>query len=77
MEQIAKMADALKSIGERQNKMVEETVKYEKSRQENDGQLSIGRRTGVRALGRVQAGLKGFVAAELIERLARQLPGLT
>ena len=78
MEQIAKMADALKSIGERQDKMVEETNRYEKARAENDGKLSLAQRTGVRDLGRVQAGLKDE-ATELIDRLGEGAPvfGLT
>ncbi len=78
MEQIAKMGDALKSIGERQNKLVEETSKYEKARGENDGKLTLGQRSGVRDLGRVQAGLKDE-ATELMERLGEGAPvfGLT
>ena len=78
MEQIAKMADALKSIGERQDKMVEETTRYEKARAENDGKLSLAQRTGVKDLGRVQAGLKDE-AMELIDRLGEGAPvfGLT
>ena len=78
MEQIAKMADALKSIGERQDKMVEETNRYEKARAENDGKLTLAQRTGVKELGRVQAGLKDE-ATELIDRLGEGAPvfGLT
>ena len=78
MEQIAKMGDALKSIGERQAKMVEETTKYDKGRAANDGKLTLAQRTGVRDLGRVQAGLKDE-ATELIDRLGEGAPvfGLT
>ena len=78
MEQIAKMKDALASIGERQNKMVEETTRYEKSRAENDGKLTLAQRTGVKDLSRVQAGLKDE-ATELIDRLGEGAPvfGLT
>ncbi len=78
MEQIAKMADALKSVGERQNKMVEETTRYEKSRAEGGGKLTLAQRTGVRELGRVQLGLKDEVA-ELTDRLGEGAPvfGLT
>ncbi|WP_435005247.1 DUF4175 family protein [Tundrisphaera lichenicola] len=73
MEQIAKMGDALKSIGERQAKMVEETNRYEQLRQENQDRLSLAQRTGVRDLGRVQAGLKDE-ASELIDRLGEGAP---
>jgi hypothetical protein len=78
MEQIAKMKDALASIGERQNKMVEETDRYEKSRAENDGKLTLAQRTGVKDLGRVQAGLKDETT-ELIDQLGEGAPvfGLT
>jgi hypothetical protein len=78
MEQIAKMGDALKSIGERQNKVVEETGKYEKARAENDGKLTLAQRSSVRDLSRVQAGLKDE-AIELMERLGEGAPvfGLT
>jgi hypothetical protein len=78
MEQIAKMGDALKSIGERQNKLVDETGKYEKARAENDGKLTLGQRSSVRDLSRVQAGLKDE-ATELMERLGEGAPvfGLT
>jgi hypothetical protein len=73
MEQIAKMADALKSILERQTRMVDETTRYEKEKDANAGKLTIAQRTGVRELGRVQEGLKDE-AAELIERLGEGAP---
>ena len=78
MEQIAKMADALKSIGERQDKMVEETVGYEKTRTAGGGKLTLAQRNGVREAGRVQSGLKDEVT-ELTERLGDGAPvfGLT
>ena len=78
MEQIAKMADAIKSIGERQDKVVEETNRYEKARAANDGKLTLAQRSGVKDLGRVQAGLKDE-AAELIDQLGEGAPvfGLT
>ncbi len=78
MEQIAKMADALKSVGERQNKMVEETNRYEKARAENDGKLTLAQRAGVKELGRVQSGLRDETS-ELIDRLGEGAPvfGLT
>ena len=73
MEQIAKMADALKSIGERQNKMVEETARYEKVRADNDGKLSFTQGRSVGDLGQVQDGLKDE-ATELGERLGEGAP---
>ncbi len=78
MEQIAKMADALKSIGERQDRMVEETNRYEKLRAENEGKLTLAQRTGVKELSRVQSGLKDETT-ELIDRLGEGAPvfGLT
>ncbi len=78
MEQIAKMGDALKSILERQGKMVDETEQYEKARAGNDGKLTLAQRAGVKDLGRIQAGLKDE-AAELIDQLGDGVPvfGLT
>ncbi len=73
MEQISKMADSLRSIAERQNKMVGETTVYEQARAKNGGKLSIAQRTGVRDLGRVQSGLKDETA-ELLERLGEGAP---
>ena len=69
MEQLAKMGDQLKSLAERQDKVVSETVGYEAARAEKGGKLSIAQRTGIRNLGRVQAGLKDETD-ELTERLA-------
>ncbi len=78
MEQIAKMSDDLKSILERQAKMVEETTNYEKSRAANDGKLTLAQRAGVKDLGRVQSGLRDE-AGELIDKLGDGAPvfGLT
>jgi hypothetical protein len=78
MEQIAKMSDDIKSILERQGKVVDETQRYEKARGENDGKLTLGQRNGVMELGRVQAGLKDE-ADELITKLGEGAPvfGLT
>ena len=78
MEQIAKMADALRSIGERQDKMVEDTVAYEKTRLESGGKLTLAQRNGVREAGRVESGLKDEVT-ELVDRLGEGAPvfGLT
>jgi hypothetical protein len=63
MEQLAKMGDQLKSLAERQDKVVTETVDYEAARAEKEGKLSIAQRTGIRNLGRVQAGLKDETAS--------------
>ena len=78
MEQIAKMADDLKSILERQAKMVDETTNYEKARAANDGKLTLAQRAGVKDLGRVQSGLRDE-AGELIDKLGDGAPvfGLT
>ncbi len=76
MEQIAKMGDALKSIGERQDKMAEETDRYEKAKADAGGKLSLAQRSGIRELGRVQAGLKDE-ATELTERLGEGAPVFT
>ena len=77
-EQIAKMSDDIKSILDRQTKMIDETQKYEKGRAANDGKLTLGERAGVRDLGRVQAGLKDEVS-ELLDKLGEGAPvfGLT
>ncbi len=76
MEQIAKMGDALRSIGERQDKMSEETERYEKAKAEADGKLSLAQRSGIRELGRVQAGLKDE-ATELVDKLGEGAPVFT
>ncbi len=78
MEQIAKMADALKSIGERQDKMVEETVTYEKTRVDAGGKLTLAQRNSIREAGRVESGIKDEVT-ELVDRLGEGAPvfGLT
>ena len=68
MEQLAKMGDQLKSLAERQNKMVARTDDYEKLRSRQQGKLTIAQRTGVRGLGQVQAGLKDETGG-LIEQL--------
>jgi hypothetical protein len=76
MEQISKMADSLKSIAERQDKMIKETSAYEEARAKAAGKLSIAQRTGVRDLGRVQTSLKDETG-ELIERLGEGAPVFT
>ena len=68
MEQLARMGDQLKSVGERQNKVVAETDAYEQLKLQNQGKLTIAQRAGVRGLGQVQAGLKEETGG-LIEQL--------
>jgi hypothetical protein len=68
MEQLVKMADHLKSLGERQENIAKGAEDYEKLRNERGGPLTIAQRNGVRSLGRVQEGLKDETG-ELIEKL--------
>jgi hypothetical protein len=68
MEQLARMGDQLKSLAERQGKMVTDTASYENLRRQSSGKLTIAQRTGVRGLGQVQAGLKDETGG-LIEQL--------
>ena len=68
MEQLARMGDQLKSMAERQNKMVTDIDSYENLRLQSNGKLTIAQRTGVRGLGQVQAGLKDETTG-LIEQL--------
>ncbi|MFO0891050.1 MAG: DUF4175 family protein [Isosphaeraceae bacterium] len=58
MEQLARMGDQLKSLSERQAKMVTAAEGYEAIRRQTDGKLTIAQRAGVRGLGQIQAGLK-------------------
>ena len=51
MEQLERMGDQLKSLAERQEKVVAETDSYEAMRQKNDGKLTIAQRAGVKGLG--------------------------
>jgi DNA repair exonuclease SbcCD ATPase subunit len=67
-EQLAKMGDHLKSLAERQERVVSDTGGYEKTRQQAGGKLSIAQRSGVRGLGQVQSGLKDETG-ELIQKL--------
>jgi len=76
MEQIAKMGDALKSIGERQDKMVVETENYEKMKAGNGGKLTRNQGNGVKELSRVQEGLKDE-ATELVDKLGEGAPVFT
>ena len=58
MEQLARMGDQLKSLAQRQAKMVTDTENYENLRKQAAGKLTIAQRAGVRGLGQVQAGIK-------------------
>jgi hypothetical protein len=68
MEQLIKMADHLRSLAERQAKMVTSTEEFEKLRVERAGQLTLAQKGGIRSLGRVQEGLKDETG-DLIEKL--------
>ncbi|MFI5459268.1 MAG: DUF4175 domain-containing protein, partial [Isosphaerales bacterium] len=68
VEQLARMGDRLKSLAQRQEKIVSETSSYESLRQKNDGKLTIAQRAGVKGLGQVQTGLKEETA-EITESL--------
>jgi DNA repair exonuclease SbcCD ATPase subunit len=68
MEQLTRMGDRIKSLAERQEKIVTETGSYEAARQKNAGKLSIAQRAGVKGLGQVQTGIREETA-ELIENL--------
>ena len=68
MEQLTRMGDRLKSLAERQEKIVTETNSYEAARQKTDGKLTIGQRAGVKGLGEVQTGIREETA-DLIENL--------
>ncbi|HMF36788.1 MAG TPA: DUF4175 domain-containing protein, partial [Isosphaeraceae bacterium] len=58
MEQLARMGDQLKSMAERQAKLVTDTESYENMRRRSNGKLTIAQRAGIRGLGQVQGGLK-------------------
>ena len=51
MEQLERMGDKLKSLAERQQKIVSETSSYEAMRQKNDGKLTIAQRAGSQGAG--------------------------
>ncbi len=68
VEQLARMGDRLKSLAERQEKVVSETGSYETLRQKAQGRLTVAQRAGVKGLGQVQAGLKEETA-DLTENL--------
>ncbi len=69
VEQLAKIADSLRALGERQDKILEETTGYDARRAEAGGSLTRAQGSDVRALGRVQNGLKEETL-EITERLA-------
>ncbi len=66
VEQLARMGDQLKSLAERQAKVVTEIQDYERT--QAAGKLSIAQRAGVRGLGQVQSGLRDETG-EMIEKL--------
>lgn len=68
MEELLKMGDQLKSLAQRQDKMVGDISGYDTLRAQKQGKLTIAQRTGVRDLGQVQSGLKDETG-ELIEKL--------
>jgi hypothetical protein len=68
MEQLIKMGDQLKSLGERQQTVVTRTDEYETLRAQREGRLTLAQRTGIRNLGLVESGLKEETG-ELIEKL--------
>jgi hypothetical protein len=70
MEQLAKMADSLKAFGQRQDKILDETKAFEGARAQAGGKLTRAQGADVRALGRVQTGLK-----EETEALIKDLAG--
>ena len=58
MEQLSKMADALKALKAREDKMIAETETYEKARAGREDKLTPGQRASVRGLAREQGNLK-------------------
>ena len=68
MEQLARMGDQLKSLAERQAKLVGDTESYENMRRQSNGKLTIAQRAGIRGLGQVQGGLEDETGG-LIEQL--------
>jgi hypothetical protein len=68
MEQLARMGDQLKSLAQRQARMVTDTESYENMRRQSNGKLTIAQRTGIRGLGQVQGGLEDETGG-LIEQL--------
>ncbi|MBI1324315.1 DUF4175 family protein [bacterium] len=71
-EQFAKMGDLIKSLAERQVRMVEDTVGYDAKKAEA-GSLTAAQRAGVRSLAMVEDGLKQETD-ELAERMGDGVP---
>ncbi len=71
-EQFAKMGDLIKSLAERQVRMVEDTVGYDAKKSEA-GSLTAAQRAGVRSLAMVEDGLKQETD-ELAERMGDGVP---
>ncbi|MFM1802352.1 MAG: hypothetical protein RJA81_1704, partial [Planctomycetota bacterium] len=65
-------ADLIRSLAERQSKMVEETLGYDKKKADG-GSLSLAQKAGVRNLGLVEDGLKQETV-ELAERMDDGVP---
>jgi len=68
MEQLTKMADQLRALKARQDKLVEETAGYDQARADREDKLTPGQRASVRGLAREQANLKEETAG-LAEKL--------
>ncbi|MGE5754118.1 MAG: DUF4175 domain-containing protein, partial [Planctomycetaceae bacterium] len=68
MEQLLKMGDQLKSLGERQQTVVTRTDEYEALRARREGRLTLAQRAGIRNLGLVESGLREETG-ELVEKL--------
>ncbi|AMV37323.1 DUF4175 family protein [Planctomyces sp. SH-PL62] len=66
-EQLARMGDQLKSLSERQTKLVGDAEGFDKIRHDA-GDLTRGQRVGVRNLGQIQSGLKEETG-DLVKRL--------
>jgi hypothetical protein len=71
-EQFAKMADLIKSLAERQTKMIEDTVGYDVKKNEAKS-LTAAQRAGVRSLAMVEDGLKQETE-ELADRMGEGVP---
>lgn len=71
-EQFAKMSDLIKSLAERQSKMIEETVGYDRKKADK-GSLTMPQKAGVRGLAFVEDGLKQETV-ELAERMDDGVP---
>lgn len=71
-EQFTKMADLIKSLAERQSKMVEDTLGYDKKKSDT-GDLTLAQKAGVRNLGLVEDSLKQETV-ELAQRMDDGVP---